>query len=331
MSRKLRSYLPGMVFHVTSRTNGKEHWFDEALRSEIVSIFATSLRHSDAQLLAYVVMTNHFHLIIRQGVTPLGRTLQSINGRIALKVQRRLGRTGHIFERPYGDRPCADPDYLRNAIVYTHLNPVRAGICSDPLEYEWSSHRTYAALPSAPRNAHAVEPHITPAMQLFAHRNHRAISRGQSCYDRFVIWRRQCDMATEELGDGPVCIEGDEYWALHFGIGRCRTGEAGEKQRPDLRDLVRQSLREMAPPITLEHLRLRSCTDTIVSTRRAIIKRAVLAGFPGADIARYLNVSKTTVSRIATSLIPRAGRTTIQDRSPFVEQPRRNDETLVRH
>jgi REP element-mobilizing transposase RayT len=307
MSRKRRSYMPGMVFHVTSRTNGKEHWFDEQVRSEIVSIFATCFRQSDAQLLAYVVMTNHFHLIVRQGATSLGRILQSINCRIALMVQRHLGRTGHIFERRYWERPCADPDYLRDVIVYTHLNPVRAGLCSDPGEYRWTSHHSYARLPIRAFSAHALKPELTPVLELFTDNGRHTKVRSQFGYQRFLKWRQHCDSLSEDVTRprAPECVEGDAYWALYFGMATASPpASAAEQHRPDLRDLVRQSLREMSPALTLEHLRLRCGGAMIVSARRTIIKRAAIAGFHGADIARYLNVSETTVSRVATSLLP---------------------------
>jgi REP element-mobilizing transposase RayT len=301
--------MPGTVFHITSRTSGKEHWFDEEVRNEIVTIVATSFRQNDAQLLAYVVMTNHFHLVVRQGVTPLGRIMQPINRRIAIKVQRHLARTGHIFERPYRERPCADPEYLRNVIVYTHLNPVRASLCSDPTEYRWSSHHVYARVPMPAFNAHVIRPELTPAVDLFADDKRRTNVRVQSGYERFVKWRRQCDLLAEDVAkpQGPVCAEGDAYWALHFERAMASTpASTSEHFRPDLRDLVRQSLREMSPTLTLEHLRLRLGGAMIVSARRTIIKRALLAGFRGADIARYLNVSDTTVSRVGMSLPPRA-------------------------
>jgi REP element-mobilizing transposase RayT len=308
MSRNFRSYQPGMVFHVTSRTNGKEHWFDETIRTEVVSILATCFRRSDAQLLAYVVMTNHFHLILRQGGTPLGRIMQSINTRIALCVQRYLGRTGHIFERRYRERPCADPDYLRNAIVYTHLNPVRAGFCGDVAEYRWSSHMSYMRHPLLLHDAHPNTPDLTPATEVFADATHRTSAPARSDYERFLKWRLKCDLVADdpEKPTAPRCADGDEYWALHFGgAKRVSRGLAIEKLRPDLRDLVRQTLRDVAPGLTLELLRLRSSARMIVSVRRIIVKRAVLAGFRGAHIARYLNVSEATVSVILSSLSPR--------------------------
>jgi hypothetical protein len=272
-------------------------------------------------------------LILRQGVTPLGRILQSVNCRIALKVQRHLGRTGHIFERPYWERPCADPDYLRDAIVYTHLNPVRAGLCSDPGQYGWSSHDVYVRVPTtSDPNAHAVLPQITLAVELFADRKHRTKVQVQSGYERFVKWRLHCDLLSEDVAKprAPICADGDDYWAMHFGMKTPSSPpNTLDRHRPDLRDLVRQSLRDMSPPLTLEYLRLCFGGDMILSARRTIIKRAVLAGYRGADIARYLNVSKATVSRVARSLLPRS-RSINQHDLPYLMRPGCNDETVVR-
>src|SRR5690606_28499612 len=93
-----------------------------------------------AELFAYVIMPNHLHLVLRQGEEPLWRFMQPYLRRIAIQVQRTHEREGRVFERRYRDRYCADADHLRTAILYTHLNPIRAGLCSDPREYPWSSH-----------------------------------------------------------------------------------------------------------------------------------------------------------------------------------------------
>lgn len=132
--------MPGIAFHITARTQGKEPWFRDALRSRIEHILVEGVATSDAIRLSHTVMPNHFHLVIRQSARPLGWIMQPIMRRIAVAVQRTYGVEGHVFERSYRSLACESADHLRRAVAYTHLNPQRAGLCRSPEEYAWSSH-----------------------------------------------------------------------------------------------------------------------------------------------------------------------------------------------
>src|SRR5687768_3789144 len=138
MPRRLRPYLPGTAFHVTTRALNREKFFNAKIRDRIVDILADCLPRTDTHLLAFVIMTNHLHLVVRQGVAPLGLLMQLVKRRVALMVQRELGRTGPIFDRRYFANPCSDPDHLRSAIAYTHRNPLTAKLCKDACDYRWS-------------------------------------------------------------------------------------------------------------------------------------------------------------------------------------------------
>src|SRR5262245_58757666 len=110
--RLKRPYLPGTAFHLTSRTIGHEPWL-ALLRDDITGIFARGFAHSDALLIAFAVMHNHFHLIVRQGRAPLSALMHSICRSIALRAQSVHNREGHIFERRYRALPCLTPQHLR--------------------------------------------------------------------------------------------------------------------------------------------------------------------------------------------------------------------------
>src|SRR5687767_2034783 len=126
MPRRKRSYLPGGAFHIYARTHRKEKWFDEELRDVIVSIIARALPRSDADLMAWSIMPNHYHLVIQQGIAPIAQLIQPINREIALAVHRKQRRKGHVFERRFFAKSCIDADQLREWIMYTHRNPIRA-------------------------------------------------------------------------------------------------------------------------------------------------------------------------------------------------------------
>jgi REP element-mobilizing transposase RayT len=159
MGRRKRSYLPGAAFHLTARTSGHEHWWaDDKLRNSVVGIVSDALHRTDARLVAFTIMTNHFHLTVRQGIDPLARLMHPVCQRIALLVRRAHGREGHIFERQFRDKPCASADHLRQVIYYTHRNPVKAGMCAEANEYVWSSACAYTGVQSPATDDEVIRP-----------------------------------------------------------------------------------------------------------------------------------------------------------------------------
>lgn len=332
MGRRHRPYFPEAVFHVTARTQGHEPWFGVDLRPGIVKIIGAAFFQSDTTLLAYAVMPNHLHLVVRHGRDPLASVLQPLLRRVALRVQRRHDVEGHVFERRYRDHACLDPSYVRNAIVYTHLNPVRAELCREPEQYAWSSHTSYAHGASAERTIVAPDT-VRALLGIFATRVGQSMSQLRAGYRRYVAWRRELDVLEAAApGDPdpaashrPHTAAGDAYWYRHFRPGklgpkrtanglsgdaraladpraRSKTGVRPAEARKDLRDLAIQVVREFDPNLELESVRGRYGGARIVEIRRAIIRRAALVGYRGTEIARFLRVSPATVSRTLSAV-----------------------------
>lgn len=147
MARKPRLHVPGALYHVTLRGNHQQSIFharcDYRRLDEIV---AEVLERFAAHLHAYCWMTNHVHLLVQVGAEPLGRLMLCIASRYARFAQRKLETTGHLFERRYHALLVDRDAYLLELVRYIHLNPVRAGLCTDAADYRWSSHRAYLGL-----------------------------------------------------------------------------------------------------------------------------------------------------------------------------------------
>lgn len=316
MARPRRPHLPGAVFHLVARTQGHEPWFTEHLRGRITTFIASAVPPSDSRLLAYVVMPNHLHLVLQQGKWPLDRLMQPLLCRIALLVRRRFGTEGHVFERRFRHRHCADPEYIRNSIVYTHLNPVRAGIVGDPSEYLWSSHALYVRRNSGPlcmRRILAAD----HGLGLFSPRESADPAEVRQSYDQFVRRRMERDQrqADEELGltdspdrpqtAPPPLLSAEASWSRIFApifvpprgadeLGR----EAPRASRLGLPEIARQVLRESGTGIPLERVRSNEKGRAVVRLRRMMVVRMSAAGHRGCAIARYLHVSDQCVSNI---------------------------------
>ena len=136
--------MPGAVFHITARTQGRVDYFDPRMRDHIREAMATVQQHTDAKLRAFVIMSNHMHVVLQQGVAPLATFMQPLLTRVALAVKRQTQCDGHVFGRTYWDGVCDDVVYLTSLIQYIHANPVRAGLCHRPCDWPWSSYLNYA-------------------------------------------------------------------------------------------------------------------------------------------------------------------------------------------
>ena len=303
MPRRRRSYLPGQAFHITTRMIAKEHWLVEDIRDQVVEIFLAP-RNCDARLIAHCVMSNHIHLVVRQGVDPLGQLMHVIKHRIARVVQRRLKRTGCIFERRFFERPAVDQEHFRAMIAYTHLNAWYAGMCDHPDAYKWSSHGLYCGTQSPSSEGHD---RLYPAVEAFAREPECSIEQARGDYRQYVEYL----MYLHELKSGiDLASPGKPRCATQGSAASnipCRSQATIEEPR-DLRDIALATLAEKLPDLPIDCLRFTRGNAEVVAARHEIIRRCTLAGYRPVDIAQFLRMSPNRVSEIAATAPWRAPR-----------------------
>lgn len=93
----------------------------------------------------FVLMENHYHLILQTLEKPLQSVMQRVNYRYSKYYNKKYGHYGHVFAGRYKAIPVMDEKYLLSLIRYVHQNPVRAGICLRVEDYRWSSDCFYRA------------------------------------------------------------------------------------------------------------------------------------------------------------------------------------------
>ncbi len=144
MARKPRLHYQGALYHVIARGNQRQKVFldDEDYR-QYQNRLITYQKRYPCTIYAYVLMSNHVHLLIEQGETPLSKIMQGLQQSYTIYFNRKYGQTGHLFQGRYKAILCDKDTYLLELILYIHLNPVRAEIVKKPSEYIWSSHRAY--------------------------------------------------------------------------------------------------------------------------------------------------------------------------------------------
>lgn len=144
MPRKPRIEFPGAFYHVIARGNNRQTVFEDKKDfEEFLQSLAGARERFPYTLYAYVLMTNHFHLLIETQQFPLSRIMGSVLTRYSRSFNRRHKRIGHLFAARYKAILCQKDAYLLELVRYIHLNPVRAHMVKSPADWPWSSHRTY--------------------------------------------------------------------------------------------------------------------------------------------------------------------------------------------
>ncbi len=146
MPRLPRYEVPGHPQHVVQRGNNRCVTFsaDDDYQHFRDWLSAAASRHG-CQIHAYVLMTNHVHLLVtpmRTGSVAL--TMQSVGRRYVRYFNDIHERTGTLWEGRYRATLVDSEHYLLSCYRYIELNPVRAGLVTRPDEYRWSSHSTNA-------------------------------------------------------------------------------------------------------------------------------------------------------------------------------------------
>jgi len=141
-----------MTFHVTSRGVRREPLFNDRLDFvRLLELLDRAVERCNWLCLAYCLMTNHFHLVVGLSEGNLSAGMQLIKHRYALRFNERYELTGHVFETRFAAQPIEREAHFLETLRYVALNPVRAGLCDDPADWEWSSFRATARLVRPPR------------------------------------------------------------------------------------------------------------------------------------------------------------------------------------
>jgi putative transposase len=140
MARIPRIELLDFPHHVTQRGNRRlQTFFSDADYRAYLRLMAEAKEKSEVSIWAYCLMPNHVHFIVVPTTkTGLARLMQHPHRRYAWKINRRMQWQGHLWQSRFYSCPL-DEAHLMAAVRYVELNPVRAGLCSHPEDWRWSS------------------------------------------------------------------------------------------------------------------------------------------------------------------------------------------------
>jgi putative transposase len=139
----------GLPYFVTTNTAHRRPIFtDPAAIAALIQVLNEVRAETRFRLHAYVLMPDHLHFVTATPERiPIGRVIGLVKGRFAHRWNRRTGTSGSVWQSRFRERALRTAYALRSAIDYVHLNPVEAGLVTDPTMYEWSSAKWWADRP----------------------------------------------------------------------------------------------------------------------------------------------------------------------------------------
>lgn len=146
MARRPRLSIIGVPQHVVQRGNNRQAtFFAHADYRLYLAYLGEAARKHECSVHAYVLMTNHVHLLITpRRPDALSRTMQDVGRRYVQYVNFTYRRSGTLWEGRFKASLVDTQEYFLACSRYIELNPVRAGIANAPEDYRWSSYGYYA-------------------------------------------------------------------------------------------------------------------------------------------------------------------------------------------
>ena len=141
MPRRPRAFIEGGVYHVYNRfARGAEIFCESGEGKRFTNLLRDARNRDGLTVFAWCLMSNHYHLAVRTGPVPLWRTVGTVQARFGRDYNRRHASKGPLWQSRYNARLVEDQHYLDRLIAYIHLNPVSAGLVTDPANYPFSGH-----------------------------------------------------------------------------------------------------------------------------------------------------------------------------------------------
>ena len=145
MARLPRLTLPGCPHHVIQRGNNRQAIFiSKTDYQTLLDLLVENADKFDVAIHAYVLMSNHFHLLVTPRTADgLPQMMQAVGRRYVRYFNNAQKRSGTLWEGRYKSTLIQGERYLLACMAYIDLNPVRAGLVTQACDYPWSSFRHY--------------------------------------------------------------------------------------------------------------------------------------------------------------------------------------------
>ena len=305
MPRTARLDIPGLLHHVIVRGIERRSIFaDDHDRQAFVDRFSFLLQETETSCLAWSLMTNHLHLLLRPEKAKLSIFMRRLLTGYAVNFNLRHNRCGHLFQNRYKSLLCDEETYFLELIRYVHLNPLRAGVVSSLEEldcYPWCGHAVLLGNSSLEEQCVDEILHHFGQQREGARQNYRSfiadgVSLGTKDPEDTRGLRR---WLAERIGQGEdLAVDGRILGSEDFCAELQLNGQLSEEVV--LVDIPLVNIMErVASLVNIPSQRLLERTRTkVVSDARALFCCIAVrkAGHNGAEVGRLLGLSRAGVS-----------------------------------
>jgi len=342
MPRSARIDAPGVLHHIIGRGIERRRIFlDDADRDDFLNRLASLAELGALDVYAWALLPNHFHLLCKTKHQPLSISMHRLLTGYVVNFNKRRQRHGHLFQNRFKSIVCQEDRYLKELVRYIHLNPLRSGLAND---LDGLAAFPYGGHSAVIGQIDRVWQDTGRVLSLFG-RYHRSARRA---YQEFVAAGASNGRKPELVGGGLVRSLGG--WSEVIALRRrgersaydqriLGDGEFVSQIVDQMEERLRQNLRLSGSKPDIGRVCREVCDTCGVSAgelcagsrrRQAVTARGAVAwiavrelGFSGADVARYLGVSTSCITRtVATG--PRSDVGTLLkriDRQPVSGSP----------
>ncbi|GBF33250.1 hypothetical protein DCCM_2349 [Desulfocucumis palustris] len=148
MPREARRKSSTGLYHVILRGINRQRIFeDEQDYEKLFETLKDYKEKSGYEIYAYCFMSNHIHLLLKEGEEDLGKVFQRVGATYVYWYNWKYNRRGHLFQDRYKSELVETDSYFLTVLRYIHQNPLKAGMIKEVSEYLWSSYREYIEKP----------------------------------------------------------------------------------------------------------------------------------------------------------------------------------------
>ena len=273
MSRPLRLEYAGALYHLTSRGGRQEDIYEEDTdRKEFLAILGDVCEQNNWVCHAYCLMSNYYHLVIETLEGNLSCGMRQLNGLYTRRFNKNHSRVGHVFQGRYKAIHVDKESYLLELSRYVVLNPVRAQMVHEAVEWPWSNYRATIGL---------VEPPIWLnsewILSCFGMKKRKAVES----YKQFVV-----------QGKGQPSIWSNLRNQVYLG---------GEHFVDQLQELIDENKDLSEIPVAQRRPKPLSIKEYVKNTKtrnEAIIKSYASGGYSQREIGEYFCLHYSRISKI---------------------------------
>lgn len=298
MARPLRIQYPGAVYHITCRGNERKEIFkDDSDRETFLKILTQSAKTYNIKIFSYILMENHFHLLIETSLGNLGEFMRHFNITYTSRYNRRHERVGHLYQGRYKSILVDKETYLSILSRYVHLNPVRTKAMEKKTDkekvqylkgYKWSSLPGYISKSEK-------EGFIDYAMVLEEYGGDS--DRGRAAYKRRIFSDTGREFDIKEKIIGQSILGGDKFigWVKDNFLQKKK-----DRECPSLKEIQKYKAKEEIIEAIVKETGqdIEAIKAEKGSTRQILMDLLYrIGGLTGVEIGRMMGVDYSTVSQ----------------------------------